>query len=86
MATSHTTIYVYWQLPEEIDRHGVITSYDIMYSTDGNEEIMMDVTTTSATLTDLLEYANYSISVRARTEVGEGPYSEPIIVLTDETR
>ena len=84
-ATSSTEIFVYWQPPEEIDRHGIITSYDIMYSSDDNgSEIIEEHPTTSINLTDLCEFTNYSISVRARTAVGEGPFSDTMFVVTDE--
>ena len=43
-----------------------------------------NVTELSPVLTDLEEYDNYTISVRAYTSVGEGPYSDPVIALTME--
>ena len=37
-------------------------------------------------LDDLMEYTNYSIYIRARTEEGPGPFSDEMIVtLTNET-
>ena len=36
------------------------------------------------TLMRLQEYVNYTISVRAYTNAGAGPYSDPVIVLTNE--
>ena len=38
---------------------------------------------TSYTIVNLEEFTNYSIEVTAVT-VGEGPYSTPIIVITDQ--
>ena len=38
----------------------------------------------SVVLMNLQEYVNYTISVRAYTSVGEGPYSEGIVELTNE--
>ena len=32
----------------------------------------------------LQEYVNYTISVRAYTNAGAGPYSDPVTVLTNE--
>ena len=36
----------------------------------------------SISLTDLQEYVNYTISVRAYTVIGAGPYSDPETILT----
>ena len=40
--------------------------------------------TTMTNLTDLQEYVEYNITVRAYTSVGPGPYSLPITERTDE--
>ena len=40
--------------------------------------------TFSVLLIDLDEYVNYTISVRAFTNAGAGPYSDPVTVLTNE--
>ena len=72
-----------------MDQNGVITMYEVLYQpqetfNDEIEEMTVNVTELTANLTDLEEYVNYTISVRAYTSVGEGPYSEGIIELTDE--
>ena len=41
------------------------------------------ISQTSYTIVSLEEHTNYSIEVTAVT-VGEGPYSTPIIVITDQ--
>ena len=38
----------------------------------------------SVDLTGLHEYINYTISVRAFTDVGAGPYTDPVTELTYE--
>ena len=38
----------------------------------------------SVVLIGLEEYVNYTISVRAYTSVGMGPYSEDVTILTEE--
>ncbi len=45
---------------------------------------IMNVTERSANLTDLKEFVNYNISVRAYTSEGVGPYSEEVTVMTPE--
>ena len=50
----------------------------------GDLSVNISAPAMSVVLMDLEEYANYTISVRAYTSVGEGPYSEGIIELTNE--
>jgi hypothetical protein len=40
---------------------------------------------TTFALTDLQPFSNYSIMVTAETEQGEGPFSEPIFCLTEQS-
>ncbi len=40
---------------------------------------------TTFPLTDLQPFANYSVMVSAETEQGEGPFSEPIFCLTEQS-
>ena len=75
---------VTWGLVPAIDQNGVITEYEVMYEPletfGGNISTQrMNVTAPgmSVTLTKLQEFVNYSISVRAYTAVGEGPFSTP---------
>ena len=92
---SPTQISVTWQPPIEEDRHGVIVSYDILYTAlDENGMPIPDMTFIierfsdglEIILDDLMEYTNYSIYIRARTEEGAGPFSDEMIVtLTNET-
>ena len=91
MATvmSSTEIMVTWDIVLPIDQNGVITMYEVLYQPQETfnetiEEMTVNVTELTANLTDLEEYVNYTISVRAYTSVGEGPYSEGIIELTNE--
>ena len=88
-ANSSTTIAVMWDGVVRIDQNGVITMYEVMYTPleifDG--AIMTrttNVTDLSVLLMDLEEYVNYTISVRAFTNAGAGPYSDPVTVLTNE--
>ena len=78
-----------WDEVIPIDQNGVITIYEVMYTPleDFDGTIMTrttNVTDLSVLLTDLEEYVNYTISVRAYTSVGAGTYSDPVIALTNE--
>ena len=86
---SPTKIMVTWDIVSEIDQNGVITMYEVLYvpleTFDGAiEENTTNVTGRIATLTDLQEYVNYTISVRAYTSVGAGPYGDGVIEMTNE--
>ena len=74
------------------NRLGVIVSYDVMFiaqDMDGRTiatNSKNEINDTETVLSGLLEYTNYSISVRARTAEGPGPYSiTMIIVLTNQS-
>ena len=89
MAESSTTIAVMWEEVPPIDQNGVITMYEVMYTpleTFGGT-LQSNTTTVSepalsVVLMGLEEYVNYTISVRAYTSVGMGPYSEDVTILT----
>ena len=89
MAESPTTIAVMWGEVPPIDQNGVITMYEVMYTPletfggtlESNSTIVLEPAR-SVNLTGLEEYVNYSISVRAYTSVGAGPYNVAMTVLT----
>ena len=85
LANSSTTIIVTWDIIPPIDQNGVITMYEVLYEpleTFGGaiqtQTRNVSGTEMSVVLTNLEEFVNYSISVRAYTSVGEGPYSDEI--------
>ena len=87
MAVSSTMISVMWQEVTAIDKNGNITRYEVMYNGEFdvmNQSNFTDGNTQSFNITGLDEFANYTISVRAYTSVGPGPYSPIALVTTDE--
>ena len=93
MATvmSSTEIMVTWDIVLPIDQNGVITMYEVLYQPQetfdgsiGDLTVNVSAPEMSVVLMNLQEYVNYTISVRAYTIVGEGPYSDGIIELTNE--
>ena len=91
MVLSSTEIMVSWDVVPPIDQNGIITMYEVQYEpleTFGGQIQTQTTNVTalmmSATLTDLEAFVNYTISVRAYTSVGEGPYSEDITVTTQQ--
>ena len=90
-ATSSISINVIWDEVPPIDQNGVITMYEILYIPLNDFGGLISANTTNvsksdfnATLLDLQEYVNYTISVRPYTSEGPGPYSPSMIVLTLE--
>ena len=82
---------VQWETVDPIDENGNITAYEIMYTPQQTfngliRTLMMNVSKfgLSVNLTELQEYVNYTVSVRANTSVGAGPYSNEVTVLTPE--
>ena len=76
-----------WSEVPAIDQNGVITRYEVEYSQttfDVDTIQTVNATTTSALLNSLHEYVNYTIRVRAYTEVGAGPYSPTMTERTQE--
>ena len=93
MATvvSSTEIIITWGIVPPIDKNGVITMYEVLYQPQETfngaiGDLTMNVTAPnmSVVLINVEDYVNYTLSVRAYTSVGEGPYSEGIVELTNE--
>ena len=89
MAVSTTIISVTWDMVPPIDQNGIITMYEVMYQPletfNGNistQTINVSGTEMSVFQIELQEFVNYTISVRAYTSVGAGPYSDEVTVLT----
>ena len=88
---SSTTIAVMWEEVPPIDQNGDIIMYVVMYTpletfgeTLYSDTVNVSGSNMSVVLTGLEEYVNYTISMRAFTDVGAGPYSVAVTVLTSE--
>ena len=89
-AVSSTEIDVSWEEVPAIDQNGVITTYQIQFEPlvtfDGQistDSVNISNASLSVSLTDLQEYVEYNISVRAYTSAGPGPYSDGVVEITD---
>ena len=89
---SPTTIMVSWGPVPLIDQNGIITEYEVMYQPletfNGSietQKVNITEPEMSVTLMELQEFVNYSISVRAYTSVGAGPYSNEGFAMTNES-
>ena len=86
-SSSSNSILVTWDKVVPYDRNGIITSYNITYKSQtendsGNVQVNGSVLQTD--LINLKEHVNYSITVFASTVKGDGPPSNPIVVRTDQ--
>ena len=85
--SSSTSILVMWDDVQANLQNGIITGYTITYKSqtendNGNVQVNGPVRQTQ--LTNLKKYVNYNITVFASTARGNGPPSNPIVVITDE--
>ena len=89
-AISSTDIRVHWSEVNTIDRNGVITYYEVEYNqTTFSDDtihatILVDSLTFMVEVTDLEEYVEYFVRVRAYTSVGAGPYSDTVMERTEQ--
>ncbi len=80
-----TAIRVMWRDVQEIDQNKVIVAYKILHVPLNQFNgilvrgiVCVSVSNRSTELrSSFEEYVQYNISVRARTSVGQGPYSTP---------
>ena len=89
-AASPTSIMVTWDVVSPLDHNGLITIYEVLYEpmetfSGAIGPLTVNVTERSSLLTGLQDYVEYTISVRAYTSEGEGPYSVGVIERTNET-
>ena len=90
VAQSPTEILVSWTELSDVCQNGNVTLYEVQYEplqTFGMLETMSVNVTAPAmmmNITDLEEYVEYNISVRAYTSEGPGPYSDPVTERTLE--
>ena len=83
-----TSIFVQWDEVPADNQNGIIVNYTVTYTElpDGSptDEVVVIAPKRNASLTTLIKFTNYSITVFASTAKGGGNRSEPIIVITDE--
>ena len=86
---SSTSILVVWDPPRREVLYGILRGFRIRYFVARNSNNMNNTIElvsdqhSSYVIQNLKEFTNYSVEVAAVT-VGEGPYSTPIIVTTDQ--
>ena len=81
--TSSTSTTLRWDPPTERDRNGEITGYVVKYklttSTSYINELVLQGSENSFTITDLMEGNEYTLSIGAMTVNGTGPNATIVI-------
>ena len=79
------SLMVSWQSPLMIDHNGPIT-YMIQYTRVGSSDMMsVNVNSgTTHTISGLVAYVNYLVTVAARTVNGTGPFSSVVVQRSGE--
>ena len=76
------SLMVSWRPPLARHRNGPITGHVIQYTRVGSSDmISVNVTSgTTHTISGLVAYVNYSVTVAAMTVNGTGPFNDPPVV------
>ena len=87
-AISSTEIMVTWGEVLPIDQNGIITIYEVQYEPlqfmESLSTLVTNTTDMTVNFTNLQEFVEYNISVRAYTAIGFGPFSTEITERTFE--
>ena len=86
--TTSTSLLVRWSEVLSADRNGIIRSYTVRYQAISSalvENTTVSAPTREVNLTGLIRNMNYSVSVLASTDKGDGNYSDPKFFITNQT-
>ena len=79
------SLRVSWQLPSTINYNGPITGHVIQYTRDGISSDMMNVNSgTTHTISGLVAFVDYSVTVAVVNANGTGPFSIAVVQRTGE--
>ena len=86
VAIDSTRINVMWSPPLERDRNGLITGYRIRYGVAMEDPVVVSVPSSfrSYVVVNLRKSTTYRFAVLARTEFGDGPFSETLTISTGQ--
>ena len=73
------SLRVSWELPLTINYNGPIIGHDIRYTRVGTSDMMNVNSGTTHTISELIAFVNYSVTVAARTVNGTGPFSNVVV-------
>ena len=81
-----SSLRVSWLPPPEIDHNGIITSYVIEYirRVGGSSDMVTVTSGTAHTISGLVAFVEYSVTVVAMTVNGTGPPSNPVVQISGQ--
>lgn len=85
--TTSTSLLLRWSEVPAADKNGIIRSYTVRYQAISSalvENTTVYVPTREVNLTGLIKNMNYSVSVLASTDKGDGDYSDPEFFPTNQ--
>ena len=87
--TTATNVTVAWESLPPCQENGVITSYTIAYRMEGGvdmtfSELVVPAANSTATVSQLTPYTNYTFKMAASTSAGRGVFGREVAVLTSE--
>lgn len=88
IAVDESHIQCAWLPPPREHRNGRIIGYKIRYKAShesGSVKKSFGNSLLNTTLADLQAYTEYQIDVAAKSSKGQGPFSNRVVVTTDET-
>ena len=74
------SLMVSWQPPPPIHHNGPITGHVIQYTGGGTSDMMNVNSGTTHTISGLVAFVGYSVTVAAVTVNGTGPFSNPPVI------
>ena len=78
ISVNPASLMVSWDPPPMIDHNGPIT-YMIQYTGSGASDMMNVNSGTNQTISGLVAFIDYSVTVAARTVNGTGPFSNAVV-------
>ena len=92
-STGPTKVALSWQAPLTEEHNGRLLSYKLEYSISGSSDAAQEISVPvdssgegnqERVVEGLQPYTTYQFRVRAVNEVGEGPFSNPVVIITPE--
>ncbi len=90
-AVNSKAVEITWNPPPEEHQNGILKGYRVRYAeADSTTEVqdaqmlVLEAGRTDCRISDLKKWTQYKVWVAAYTQIGDGPYSDVIIVQTDE--
>ena len=84
ISVNPASLMVSWQLPSTINYNGPITGHVIRYTGDGTSDMMNVNSGTTHTISGLVAFVDYSVTVAAVNVNGTGPFSNAVVQRSGE--